>query len=132
MEAIARQFLAMLTVDREGATDEALELLHQGYRLHVEMGELGMIYDTLSRFAKFLTVGERFEDATRVLAKSHALQEQLGGRRMISVARRDEKTRAALHAALDDETFARAWEEGALLTSDQAVELALKDSSLAE
>jgi predicted ATPase/class 3 adenylate cyclase len=132
MEALARQFLAMLMLHREGATDEALELLHHGYRLHVEIGELGMIYDTLSRFAKFLAVGERFEDATRVLATSYALQEQLGGRRMSFVVRRDEKTQAALHAALDDEMFGRAWDEGALLTSDQAVELALRDSSFAE
>jgi hypothetical protein len=107
-------------------------LLHHGYRLHVEIGELGMIYDTLSRFARFLAVGERFDDATRVLATSHALQEQMGGRRMSFVVRRDEKTRAALHAALDDETFARAWDEGTLLTSDQAVELALKDRGFAK
>jgi hypothetical protein len=119
-------------VDREGATDEALELLHQGYRLHVETGELWVIYDTLSRFAKFLAAAERFEGATRVLATSHAVHEQMGGRSKRYVVRRDEKTQAALHVALDDETFARAWEEGALLTSDQAVELALKDRSFAE
>jgi hypothetical protein len=132
MEALARQFLAMLILERDGATGEALEGLHRGYRLQMEIGELGLIYDTLSRFAKFLAVGERFEDATRVLASSHALQEQMGGRSMSFVVRRDEKTRAVLHAALDDETFARAWEEGALLTSDQAVALALKDYSFAK
>jgi hypothetical protein len=39
----------------------------------------------------------------------------------------NEKTLAALRVQLDEEAFARAWEEGKKLTADEAVALALAE-----
>lgn len=56
----------------------------------------------------------------------------MGGGTLSYVSRRDEATLALIHAALDDETFDRAWQEGVRLSTDEAVALALEDSGLAE
>ena len=125
IEAWARGGLAMWIVDQGGATEEALTLVHDGYRLHVEIGELGAIYDTLSRFAKILAAAERIEDATRLLAKSQALSKEMGGGTLGYIARRDEETLALIRAALDEETFGRAWQDGARLSTEDAVALAV-------
>jgi tetratricopeptide (TPR) repeat protein len=132
IEAISCQSLAIQILATEGPTDETLELVGEAYRLHVEIGELLEVPDALSAFARILVERGRLADATRIVARWHVLNEEMGGGTRAYIAARNEKTFAAIRAGLDDDTFARAWDEGLHLSNEEAVELALESRTLAD
>jgi class 3 adenylate cyclase len=68
---------------------------------------------------------EGVEVDTRVLARSEALREEIGGVQYAWIAELNEGTLAIVRAELDEAALAEAWEDGRALTLDEAVALAL-------
>jgi predicted ATPase/class 3 adenylate cyclase len=127
MEALELSVLAPYVSD-EGRVDEALSMLATAYRIARDLGDRVESADILSRFADILASAKRPTTATRLLSCSETLRKEFGtGRHW--VATRNEQSLAVIHAQLDEPAFAEAWEQGAVLTADQAVALALESVS---
>lgn len=63
--------------------------------------------------------------AARLLSSSEALHEELGASLRPWLAEMNEDTLTTLRAQLDEAAFAEAWEQGRVLTADEAVARAL-------
>jgi predicted ATPase len=103
-----------------GQFEAALDMLHEAYGLYETVGDRSMVGDLLARRAHVLAVAGKPAEAARVLSKSDAVSRELALRRRDPHGRRYEEALAAIRDELDDETFARAWDEGATLTEDEA------------
>jgi predicted ATPase/class 3 adenylate cyclase len=114
-----------LWAQREGHIGEALALVEAAHRLNLEIGQPPEIVVDLSRFAGVLAAADRPEAAARLLARSHALGEELGVSRQYEIER-DEETLSIVRARLDDDALAQAMEAGRALTVDEAVALAME------
>ena len=99
-------------------------MLQESQRIFRELNDLLLIAAGVGRFASLLAVSGRTATAAQVLSSSTALMEEIGARPPW-FARISGKTLAVIHAQLDDDTFAKAWERGLGVTADEAVALAL-------
>jgi hypothetical protein len=63
-----------------------------------------------------------------VFACAEALYEEIGARARPLTAERDEETLSSIRTQLSDSAFAEAWEQGRLLTADEAVALAFGET----
>ena len=95
-------------------------MLHEAYRLYEIVGDRSMVGDVLARRAHVLAAAGKPVEAARVLSKSDAVSNEMALRRRDPHARRYDEALAAIRNELDDETFARAWDEGSTLTEDGA------------
>ena len=109
----------------EDRLDEALEALTEAVRIYRDVGETVKIPDSLARFARVHAAGGAARTAAQLLSKSLAMYEELGASVPPYVSNRNELTRAAIHAHLDEAAFAEASEEGRRMTVDEAVALAV-------
>jgi tetratricopeptide (TPR) repeat protein len=105
----------------DGRSDEALELLRQGYAVIEETGAFVEVPDFLGRMASVLAATGRHEAAARLLAKATELHKQTGSGQEPWIADRNGATLAAISANLDQAAFERAWNEGLALSEDEAV-----------
>jgi predicted ATPase len=119
MTALALARLA-IHARREGRLEEALDLLHEAYTIYKAVGETSAFSDVLARLAHTLALAGKPVEGARVLAKSDALAHELAIRRRPVQQRRYDEAFVAVRSALDEEAFARAWEEGLALTEDEA------------
>jgi predicted ATPase len=108
----------------EGKVQEALSMLSEALHLYRDLGQPLGIVEILLGFAEAYALAGRAELAARLLSRSAELGEEIGGGPAWWVENRD-KTLAAIHAQLDDATFAEAWERGRKLSVDEATTLAL-------
>lgn len=123
VEAIALGQLADIAVD-EARVAEAISLLKESHRILRELDDLLLIAAGVGRFASALAIAGRAAIAAQVLSSSTALMEEIGARPPW-FARISRKTLAVIHAQLDDDTFAKAWDRGLRMTANEAVALAL-------
>jgi tetratricopeptide (TPR) repeat protein len=123
IEASTLGALAMIAVD-EGRVDDAIALLKESHRIHRDYGDPIGIARDLSRVARVLAFVESAGTAARLLSSSEAVHEELGASVRPWLAQMNEETVTILRAQLDETAFAEAWEEGRLLTADEAVALA--------
>jgi len=100
-------------------------MLKQSLQISREFGDVGVIADDLSRFARAFTVEGSPVGGTRLLARSTALQHDIGVNVRPYVAKRNETTLSILRSRLDEASLAAGWENGQALTVDEAIELAL-------
>ena len=77
------------------------------------------------RFARVLAFAGEAEVAARVLACGEVLYEANGATPMGWLARGNEQARTIARDDLGEAAFAEAWEQGRMLTADEAVALAL-------
>jgi predicted ATPase/class 3 adenylate cyclase len=124
-EALSLGALANIFGLFEGRIDYAVRLLKEALRINQLLGDRYNVAVNLSRFAHALARTGNAQLATELLAASGVLYEDVGARRRHWAAEQDEKTRAMVHAQLDDAAFNAAWEKGRNLTLDDAVGLAL-------
>ena len=124
LEATTVGALASYAAEDERVED-ALSLSAETLRLYLELGDRKGVAQQLCRCAAALATAGRPETATRLLACSEALHEELGTTMLPHSVVENEKTLAKIHAAIDDAAFAEAWEAGRKLSGDQAVTLAL-------
>jgi tetratricopeptide (TPR) repeat protein len=119
--------------DREGRAAEALALFRESVRISHRLGDpvhtaLGLI-GIASLLAKS---GGDGSVAATLLASAEQTHEDLGLNVADYIVKRCDDARAALRGQLGEEALAHALERGRKLSLDSAVELALKDSGLAE
>src|SRR6266540_803986 len=124
IEASTLGALAMIALD-DGRVDDAVSILKESHRIHRDLGDPIGIARGLCRVARVLASVERPGTAARLLSSSEALHEELGAGLRPWLAEMNEETLTAVRAQLDEAAFAEAWEQGRLLTADEAVALAL-------
>jgi predicted ATPase/class 3 adenylate cyclase len=124
VEATTLASLASLA-DREGRAVDALPLLKESLAISRELGALLPMRMGLCRFAHAVVLTGRPELGARLLASSEALSQEIPGN-FSWLAQLNEETLAAIRDQLDEAAFAEAWEEGRVLTLDEAVTMALE------
>jgi hypothetical protein len=124
IEAITLGALAIHAVE-DGRVDEAIPMLKESHRLHRELGDPVQSAIDVLRFAALIATQGRAESAARVMSSSDALSKEIGYDLRGWDPEFVEATLRTIREQLDEATFAEAWEEGHLLTADEAVALAL-------
>ena len=125
MESVALSLLAGAARE-EGRFQDSLALLEDAYRFDREFGDPMEIATDLLRFALTLADCRRADAVVKLLASSDAFRENVGVSYPAWVLRlyRDPAF-DWVRAELDPEAFAKAWEQGRMLSPDEAVALAL-------
>jgi tetratricopeptide (TPR) repeat protein len=108
----------------DGRLDDAASLATASLRIYHDLGDPHGVAIELRRCGHAFALAGRAELAARLLAAGEILHADLGGT-MPWVARMEEEALASVRARLDDAVMAEAWEQGARLTMDEAVALAL-------
>jgi predicted ATPase len=108
-----------------GRHEDALALLRENHPIYRAMGDFPGVAENLARIAKALTSAGRYEAAARVLSCVEVFSEEVGGTEAWA-ERMKQETLDAIHAALDDDAFTRAWERGRRMTIDEAAAMALE------
>jgi predicted ATPase/class 3 adenylate cyclase len=110
-----------------GRLDDAFEATREALRIRRGEGDVQHILDSLSRVAAIHARAGGLATASRLLSSSLNLHEQRGMRVPLYQEERNEDTLELIRGGLDDAVLAEAWEQGARLTFDQAVALALNE-----
>ena len=106
--------------------DRAEALHHEALAVRVEHGLRAFYVDSLDALAGLAVGAESFPEAARLLAASDAARNVIGcPRPQVGQAEYD-ITVAILRSALDDEAFTTAWNEGDMLSLDDAVAYATR------
>jgi predicted ATPase len=129
IEAIVLGALAMSMVE-DHRLDEATELLIESQHLQATLGDPMAAALNVIRFAALLLARGRTETAAKLAACADALIAELG----LSLRDWDpvfiDEINAGIREGLDDSTRARATDEGARMTAEAAVNLALAELAL--
>jgi predicted ATPase len=123
LEAALLGSLAWLAVG-EGRVQDALPLLKQSLSIRRALGDRIEIAMGLCSAARAIAFFGKVGTAARLISCFEALREEIGGGE-VWVARMNEETLTTIRTQLDDEAFGEAWEQGRMLTADDAVALAL-------
>ncbi|MDP9244230.1 MAG: adenylate/guanylate cyclase domain-containing protein [Chloroflexota bacterium] len=129
IESIVLGALAMSMLE-DRRLDEATELLVESQRLQATLGDPMAAALNVIRFAALLLGRERTETAAKLAACADALIEELG----LSLHDWDpvfiDEINAGIRAGLNESTLTRATDEGARMTAEAAVSLALAELAL--
>jgi hypothetical protein len=108
-----------------GELDRSREVPRESLSLDLELG--ASVGSVMAAFAFLANARADPRRATRLLGAAEALRAS-SGEHMAAEGRVDyERNLASLHAQLDQATFEAAWAEGAALTPEQAVALAMSE-----
>ena len=119
MMALALSGLSMHARE-QGRFEEALAMLQEAYATYRSVGDRSFVGDLLARRAHVLAAAGKPVEAARVLSKSDAVSSEMALRRRDVHERRYEDAMAAIRSKLDEDAFARVWDEGRALTEDEA------------
>jgi hypothetical protein len=111
-----------------GELERSEELFQEGLAIQLELGGSWLFMDLMA-FGFLANAKGQPLRAVRLLAAWDAIGKAAGKGLEHDDQRDYESNLATLHAQLDEATFEAAWAEGAALTLEQAVELALSDAS---
>jgi predicted ATPase/class 3 adenylate cyclase len=129
IEAIVLGALAMSMLE-DRRLDEATELLVESQRLHATLGVPMAAALNVFRFAALMLARGRTETAARLAACADAVIAELG----LSLRDWDpvfiDEISAGIREGLDESTLARATDEGARMTAEAAVNLALAELTI--
>lgn len=112
--------LGLAALER-GNTDEAVSWFGQGLMLSQRESDLACIAWCLAGLGSAAALGEAPERAARLWGAAEQLRQSLGCRSAPAGRATYERTMTMARAQLDEEAFARAWEQGRVLTLEQAV-----------
>jgi predicted ATPase/class 3 adenylate cyclase len=110
----------------EGRFDDARDLLVQSLRIDRELGNVPFVSLDLVRFAVIHTRDGSPQLAARLVACAVAVFHEIGFSLEPWMTREVDHATAAVRAQLDDESFDVAWDDGAKMSLDAAVALALE------
>jgi predicted ATPase/DNA-binding SARP family transcriptional activator len=113
----------------EGDTARARLWYEESLALRRKMGNQLALAQSLEDFAVLAGREQQAERAVRLLGAAEAFCETLGARIPTADATDYERTVAEGRTALGEAAFARAWAEGRALSLEQAISLALENSS---
>jgi predicted ATPase/class 3 adenylate cyclase len=108
----------------DGRVGDAVSLATESLRIYRAVDDPSGIALELARCACAFALTGRPETAARLLAAAEALQEELGVT-MPWVPRTKDETFASIRAQLDEAALAEAWEQGRVLTAEEAAALAI-------
>jgi predicted ATPase/class 3 adenylate cyclase len=111
--------------ENEGRFDDARDLLVQSLSIDRQLGNVPFVSLDLVRFAVIHTRDGRPQRAARLIARAVAMFHEIGLSLESWMTREVEAATAAARAQLDGAAFDAAWEEGAKMSLDDAVALAL-------
>jgi hypothetical protein len=94
------------------------------YRIDRHIGNPEEIAVDLIRFARAVAVAGNAEAAAAILARSEAIRAELGVTHADWILEWQEEAESKARAGIDDDAFAKAWERGRSLTTEEAVALA--------
>ena len=123
IEARSAGALAMLALGT-GRLTEARALLDASYDIDRELGNSVFVTVDLVRFAAICAAGGRNDVAVRLVARAKTLRDEISWRPESWAEQEYEAALQAARGQMTEETFARAWEDGVALSSDDAVALA--------
>ena len=87
---------------------------------------IGMVY-SIEGLASLYVNQNRFERATRLFAWADAMREQIGDQRPLVEQAPVERDLAVIHSNLNETEFTKLYSEGSVLTTEQAIALALEE-----
>ena len=120
--------VAGMAID-QGRAGDAVSLLREVLRIDRDVGFRFQTAIDLTRFARALAfAGESDAEATRLLSCAQAVRDEMGAGGMPYLVRAHDEARAIIRSRMDDDTFGEVWQEGATLTLDDAVALALTET----
>jgi len=115
----------------QGRAGDAVSLLKDVLCIDRDLGVRFQTSIDLTRFARALAfAGGGDVEAAKLLSCAEAVREEMGAGGMPYLVRNHEEALAIIRTRLDDDVFAEAWQEGAKLTTDEALALALALDSL--
>jgi tetratricopeptide (TPR) repeat protein len=109
----------------EGRASDALALMKRSMLISRDVGPLLRVRIALGGIARALSMMGEAETAARLLACAEARGQEITGKFSWVSTRRKEETLASLREQLGEDALAEAWEQGAAMTLDEGVELAL-------
>ena len=125
LEAQALGAMAGMALD-QGRAGDAVSLLKDVLRIDRDTGEPFQTSIDLTRFARGAAfAGGRDADAARLLSCAEAVRREMGAGGMPNVVRNHEEALAIIRGRLNDDVFAKAWQEGRKMSLDDAIALAL-------
>jgi predicted ATPase/class 3 adenylate cyclase/DNA-binding CsgD family transcriptional regulator len=111
---------------RQGNISKAKELFEISTEGFQKAGNgIGLVY-TLEGFASLYTNQEQLERAARLFAWADTMREKISNHRPPVEEKSVERDLAVIHSKLNNEEFAKFYEEGRAMTLEQAVALALQ------
>ncbi len=113
----------------EARVADALAKGAEALRIDVAIGEFSAIIQSLSNIAATLAVAGRAAEAVQLIAAVRSWHEEKGAIVPGWVADGHEESLTQLRQALDAVSFERAWQAGSTLTVEDAVALALQETS---
>jgi predicted ATPase/class 3 adenylate cyclase len=113
----------------DGRLEVALDAALESLRIRLDEGDIQHELDSLSRVAAIHARAHRVEDAARLLSSSLHLHEEAGMSVPLYQEERNTDTLALIRGQLNEVAFDKAWEQGAKLSFDEAVTLALGNDS---
>jgi predicted ATPase/class 3 adenylate cyclase len=129
IEARGLGSLAFRAAD-EGRFDDAHALQSQSLRIDLELGNLPFVSVDLVRFSLIsVRTGKPFV-AAQLLSRATALRDEVGFALESWMTTETEDALAAVRAQLDAAVFDEAWDQGAKLSLDEAIALALGEPAL--
>jgi hypothetical protein len=108
----------------DGRVGDAASLATESLRIYRAADDPSGIALELARCACAFALTGRPETAVRLLAAAEALQDEIGVT-MPWVPRTKDETFASIRAQLDEVALAEAWEQGRVLTAEEAAALAI-------
>jgi hypothetical protein len=117
--------VAGMAID-QGRADDAVSLLSDVLRIDRDVGATFQTAIDLTRFARALAfAGGRDAECAALLSSAEALREEIGAGGMPYLMRNHEEALALIRTRLDEAAIADAWRQGAKLSAEEAVALAL-------
>ncbi len=110
---------------QEGHLDDARSLLSEAVRIDRDFGNLPFLAVDFVRFALLLTQEGNPRAGALMLSRATSLNDETGFAVESWMAKDIADALAEARAQLDESAFAAAWEEGAAMSVDDAIELAL-------
>ena len=126
IEAITLGALAMFAVE-EGDVEQAIAMLKESHRLHVNLSDPFQTACDVCRFASLLAATGHELTATHVLSCADALADDAGADLRSWDPEFIDSIVGTIRERVDEDAFAEAWEQGRSLSADRAVALALDE-----
>lgn len=108
-----------------GDLERSFSLNRETIQLWHDLGDWWRLSRTINEFGIVVERMGHYEYATKLLAGSEAMREQLGAAFMPLLVPAWDRAMANLHRQLSDAAFAAAWDAGYSLTMDELIALAL-------
>jgi non-specific serine/threonine protein kinase len=112
----------------DGRVDDAVPMLSKSTRIYRDLGDQIAVAINVFRFARALALRGRPQAAAELLGAGDAVHAEVGASMQYWVVDMNDVTTAMVRESLGDTSFDVAWKEGAKLSLDEAVALALGEA----